>query len=144
MTSTSSGEASGVSGQPSLGVSSASSSLQSVSAASHSTASGEGYPPPSLDEIFHDDDLCAWFLRFLEETRRDENLTCYQVVLRYQAAQSAQARLPVAEQLVNTYLREGAPRQVNIDSALRRSLIAVFEHVAQNTHSASATRLSVS
>jgi Regulator of G protein signaling domain len=83
--------------------------------------------------VFGDGDLCAWFLRFLEETRRDENLTCYQAVLHYQAATTPAARLTIGGVLVRSYLQDGALRQVNVDSTVRRSLLAIYYSIANGT-----------
>ena len=89
-----------------------------------SSASAAAYPTPSLSLLLSHP-VCAEVLKAeLQQLHSVENLVFYQHAVRYRHVQSARLRKTLAAAIHDTFVREHAPQQININTRQRDAITA--------------------
>ena len=82
------------------------------------------WPVPTLSQLLHHP-LCVEIVKDeLERTHSGENAMFYLHAIRYRTLSHKQLRRRIARALVDTYIVEGAPQQINISTRQRDAILA--------------------
>ena len=97
-----------------------------------SALASSAWPVPSLSQLLQHP-VCVEIIKDeLERTHSGENAMFYLHAIRYRTLTNKQLRRRIARSLVDTYIVEGAPQQINISTRQRDAILAAINKKSED------------